>query len=307
MRAKVTELPLLRVPLLYFATHSVRQVIQDRRSHVEAPHLHRSASQYGASTMVMLPKGVRETARRIRNIRHWKAGTAGNIARTAWPRTTHDILLLHIREVSETLSLGLQYAYNSFIEGDVVEFGTASGTTALLLARTMIAAEMTRPKKQLHLFDSFAGLPEATSSVDRGSFEVRSGIWTPGSCMVLSKDDLERLIQTVIEPNRIVIHAGWFADTIRWLKPDQKFCFIHFDGDMYQSTIDAIGGLLKKHAISNGAIICFDDWNCGQASPKHGERRAWSELIAEFGIEFSDWRAYSTMGRGFFIHDYRRS
>jgi O-methyltransferase len=257
--------------------------------------------------MVMLPKSVRETARRIRNVRHWKAGTAGNVARHAWPRTIHDILLLHIREVSETLSLGLQYAYNSFIEGDVVEFGTASGTTALLLARTMVAAEMTRPKKQLHLFDSFAGLPKAQSAVDQDSFEVRSGIWTPGSCMVLAKEDLQRLIQTVIEPNRLIIHTGWFSETVPLLKPDQKFCFIHFDGDMYQSTIDAIGGLLRKNAISKGSLICFDDWNCGQASPRHGERRAWSELVKEFEIEFSDWRAYSTMGCGFFIHNYRRS
>jgi O-methyltransferase len=249
-------------------------------------------------------RGAREAARPLRNIRHWKAGTAGNVARHAWPRTARDIVLLHVREVSETLSLGLKYAYNSFIEGDVVEFGTAS---ALVLARTMKAAELTRPKKQLHLFDSFSGLPPAASTVDRESYEVRSGIWAPGSCTGLSPNDLTKLVQTEIEPSRIFIHAGWFFDTVPLLDEEQKFCFVHFDGDMYQSTIDAIGGLLRKKSISNGAIICFDDWNCGQASPDHGERRAWRELVAQFAIEYSDWRAYSTMGRGFFIHDYRRS
>jgi len=81
---------------------------------------------------------------------------------------------------------------------------------------------------------------------------------------------------------------------------------VHFDGDLYQSTIDAIGGLLKIGAISNGAIICFDDWNCSQADPNVGERRAWRELSEQYEIEFSDFRSYSTGGRGFFIHGYRR-
>jgi O-methyltransferase len=249
----------------------------------------------------------RAAARQARGaIKYGMLGFLGRIAGNAWPRTTTDILELHIREVSVTLALGLTYAYNSFIEGDIVEFGTASGTTALLLARAMIAAELTRPKKTLHLFDSFTGLPDATSSVDRESYEVRAGIWTPGSCKVLSKDQLVKLCGTVMEPSRIVVHPGWFSDTVTKLDPAQKFCFIHFDGDMYQSTVDAIGGLLKMGAISNGAIICFDDWNCSQANPNHGERRAWRELVEEFDVEFSDWRAYSTMGRAFFIHDYRR-
>jgi O-methyltransferase len=233
-------------------------------------------------------------------------GLPGRLAGNAWPPTTLDILNLHIREVSVSLALGVTYAYNSCIDGDVVEFGTASGTTAFVLARAMVAAEMSRPKKQLHLFDSFAGLPEATSPVDRQSFEVRSGMWKPGGCKVLSKSALLKLCSGAIESSRIVIHAGWFADTVSQLDPKQRFCFVHFDGDMYQSTIDAIGGLLKRGALSNGAIICFDDWNCGQANPDFGERRAWRELVEEFDINFSDWRSYSTMGRGFFIHDYRR-
>jgi len=220
--------------------------------------------------------------------------------------TVEDVLQLHGREVVVALSIGVQYAYNTFIEGDIVEFGTATGATARAIARAMLAAETARPKKQLHLFDSFIGLPEATSEVDKASYEVRTGIWAPGTCRLLSKDQLFDCCSQIIGPERVIMHEGWFSDTVVKLSPSQKFSFVHFDGDLYQSTIDAIGGLLKLGAISNGAIICFDDWNCSQADPNVGERRAWRELVEQYQIEFSDFRSYSTMGRGFFIHQYRR-
>ena len=182
-----------------------------------------------------------------------------------------------------------------------------SGTTATAIARAMVVAERSRQRKALHLFDSFVGLPEATSEVDKNSFEIRAGIWLPGTCRVLNKEELFQSCSGIIEPERVVIHDGWFADTVPLIAADQKFSFIHFDGDLYQSTIDAIGNLLQRGAISNGAVICFDDWNCGQADPNSGERRAWRDLAERYAIVYSDWRAYSTMGRSFFIHDYRRS
>ena len=77
------------------------------------------------------------------------------------------IAQLHSSEVQTTLSLGVLYVYSSFIEGDVVEFGTMSGTTATAIARVMVVAERSRQRKALHLFDSFVGLPEATSAVDK--------------------------------------------------------------------------------------------------------------------------------------------
>jgi hypothetical protein len=241
-----------------------------------------------------------------------RGGLLRKLALTEFARRTvllreRDIAQLHDREVATTLSLGIQYAYNSFIEGDVVEFGTAFGVTARVISRAMLVAERARPKKTLHLFDSFVGLPDATSDVDRNSFEFRTGVWRAGICKLLTKDELFEQCAGIVGAERVKIHEGWFKDTVARIPPEQKFAFIHFDGDMYQSTIDAIGGLFARGAISNGAVICFDDWNCGQADPNFGERKAWSELTRTYDVKFSAWRSYSTMGQSFFIHDYRRS
>jgi O-methyltransferase len=218
-----------------------------------------------------------------------------------------DIAHLSYREVEQALSIAVLWVYDSAIEGDIVEFGTATGLSAQVIARAMAVAGKSRPRKKLHLFDSFSGLPEATSAVDRDSYEYRSGVWYAGLMKVLTEDQLSEACAKIIGPESVVIHPGWFADTVPRLQPSQKFSFIHFDGDLYQSTIDAIGGLLQVGAIANGAVICFDDWNCGQADPNYGERRAWSELTARYQIQWGDWRAYGTMGRSFFIHDYQGS
>lgn len=231
---------------------------------------------------------------------------AEHTARDVGP-SKYELLRLYEHEVAIALSMGIQYCYGNFIEGEIVEFGTASGFTARVIARAMNAAERNRPLKRLHLFDSFIGLPEATSEVDRNSYEVRAGIWTPGTCRLLSKKELLESCSRIIPAERIVIHEGWFKDTVAQLPDGQRFAFIHFDGDLYQSTLDAIGGLLEKGAISNGAIICFDDWNCGRADPNFGERKAWNDLAEKYHVTFSDWRSYGTMGKAFFIHDYWRT
>ena len=237
----------------------------------------------------------------------WFLRTGGFTQLPSRRLSNFDISQLHYREVEEALSIAVLWVYDSSIEGDIVEFGTATGFSSRVIAHAMAVAQTSLPRRKLHLFDSFEGFPEATSQVDRDSHEYRSGVWYAGLMKRLTKEQLFDACANVVGPESIVIHAGWFADTVPLLPAGQKFGFVHFDGDLYQSTIDAIGGLLKAGAIANGAVICFDDWNCGQADPNFGERRAWSELVERYKIQCSDWRAYSTMGRSFFIHNYRRT
>jgi O-methyltransferase len=217
-----------------------------------------------------------------------------------------DLLRLVEHDRAVALSLAVQYAYHSYVEGDLAEFGTATGVTARAIARAMLASERDRPTKRLHLFDSFAGHPEPTSDVDKNSFEVRTGVWKAGFPRLLSKDELFRSCSRILPAERIVMYEGWFKDTVAQLPPSQKFAFVHFHGDLYQSAIDSVGGLFERGAISNGAIICFSGYNTGQADPKRGEGGAWRELVGRFAVAASDWRAYGSLGQSFLIHDYRK-
>jgi hypothetical protein len=225
-----------------------------------------------------------------------------------------DILLLHAKEVARTLTLSTQYLNTAHVIGDIAEFGTMGGFSARTLAAAMIydlrrqpitdegAGE--NPFRRLQLFDSFEGLPEITSPVDLESPHVVSGAWARGGCKVLSAPELRAMIQRVIPPHRFQIHHGWFADTVQKLPSDTRFAMIHFDGDLYQSTIDALVPCFANGFISRGAVICFDDWNVNRSIPSHGERRAWTELVERFQIEASHSGDYAATGTKFIIHSY---
>ncbi|MBT9143398.1 MAG: hypothetical protein DDT29_01801 [Dehalococcoidia bacterium] len=84
-------------------------------------------------------------------------------------------------EEHKKLSISVEYVCEARVEGDIAEFGTMSGRTASIIARAMLRYDHheTGPKN-LHLFDSFKGLPKAESDVDKESPHVISGVWGGG-------------------------------------------------------------------------------------------------------------------------------
>jgi O-methyltransferase len=226
-----------------------------------------------------------------------------------------DILILPAKEIAKTLTLCVQYINSSHVNGDIAEFGTMGGFSARTLAMAMVFdlqrqplgrhASGENPFRKLRLFDSFEGLPEITSPIDQVSPHVLTGAWAKGGCKVLAAPELRALIGKVIPPHRFELYEGWFADTVKTLPPETRFAMIHFDGDLYQSTMDALEPLFAGGMISTGAILCFDDWNANRALPTVGERQAWKELVEKFDIEASSGGDYSVGGTRFIIHSYR--
>jgi O-methyltransferase len=226
-----------------------------------------------------------------------------------------DILILPAKEIARTLTLCVQYINSAHVIGDVAEFGTMGGFSARTLAMSMVydlqrqplakSASGENPFRMLRLFDSFEGLPEITSPVDQGAPHVISGAWAKGGCKVLAAPELRAQVSKILPPHRIELYEGWFADTVKTLPPETRFAMIHFDGDLYQSTIDALDPLFANGMISTGAVLCFDDWNANRAIPTTGERQAWKELVEKHGIEASSGGDYSVGGSRFIIHSYR--
>jgi O-methyltransferase len=226
-----------------------------------------------------------------------------------------DVLILPAKEIARTLTLCVQYINSSHVNGDVAEFGTMGGFSARAIAMSMVFDPQRQPItdknagenpfRKLRLFDSFEGLPEITSPIDQVSPHVVSGAWAKGGCKVLAAPQLRALIGKVLPPHRFEIYEGWFADTVKRLPPETRFAMIHFDGDLYQSTMDALEPCFARGFISRGAVLCFDDWNANRAIPTVGERQAWKELVEKFEIEASSGGDYSVGGTRFIIHSYR--
>jgi O-methyltransferase len=219
-----------------------------------------------------------------------------------------DVLILPAKEIARTLTLSVMYINSADIKGDIVEFGTMGGFTARTLANAMVfdpRYQPNQPLRKLRLFDSFEGLPEITSKVDLESQHVKSGTWSKGGCRILSAAELRIMVECIIPPSRVQIYEGWFADTVKQLPDDTRLALIHFDGDLYSSTMDALAPCFERGFVSKGAAICFDDWNVNEADPEAGERKAWADLVSRFKIVASHSGDYSIQGTKFIVHSYR--
>ena len=146
------------------------------------------------------------------------------------------------------------------LEGSFAECGVFNGGTALLLSR--VTAEHDR---EIHLFDSFEGLPEPDRNYDPG-FEA-------GDFKSASADAVRSLLADV--PSPVEIHEGFVPETFAGLE-DLDFSFVHIDVDLYQSCLDACHFFYPR--LVPGGMMAFDDHGFPDT---RGMRHAVEEFFAD--------------------------
>lgn len=216
-------------------------------------------------------------------------------------------------DVYKDITKSVSYCFISSVDGDFAEFGTCTGYTASLIAYAInFYSQRLQKHEQAHnilkrelcLFDSFEGFPEATLPEDMNSPHVASGMWGAGTAKGLDARQLENLVQGYLPSEQINIYEGWYKDTLSTIGKDKRFAFVHMDCDLYESTIDVLRYLFSNEHVSQGAMLLFDNWYCNKASADFAERRAWLTLNDEFEINFSELGMYACVGHRLIIHSY---
>ncbi len=204
----------------------------------------------------------------------------------------------------------LEFVTIGGVVGDVLEFGVLGGWSARIFAEVM---RDIFNLSDFHLFDSFEGLPDYTSTVDITSYEIGGrNIWADK--MRLPDEFLKQFgqphqwhirdrLSEVIRPERIIVHKGYYAETLNKML-DLKASVVHLDCDLYQSTVEVLEGLTRLNALQDGCVLLFDDWNCNKGNPNFGERRAFQEfLLGQDRFIASHWFSYGYNGTAFILHD----
>jgi O-methyltransferase len=146
------------------------------------------------------------------------------------------------------------------LDGEVLECGVFRGGTALLAADTLQSREAQR---HVHLFDTFAGMPQTIKGVDRferGDFDTTS---------------VEQVEALLAPYSSVRIHAGYIPDTFEGLDVE-RIAWAHVDVDTYKSVLDCIEFIYPR--LVPGGYLIFDDYgfpSCVSA------RRAVDEAFAE--------------------------
>lgn len=188
-----------------------------------------------------------------------------------WTMTSYDRLF--------ALVVAVRYVVANQIPGTIVECGVWRGGSMQAVARTLM--ELKAADRDLHLFDTFEGMPPP-QEMDRrlagppAEELMRSG---PRAGLVRAVADLEDvragMEQTGYPRERIHYHPGRVEDTIPAQAPEE-IALLRLDTDWYESTKHELEHLYER--VSPGGPVIVDDYDYWE-----GARKAVDEFIAETG------------------------
>jgi len=175
----------------------------------------------------------------------------------------------------------VRYVTRHRIPGDVVECGVWRGGSMQAVARTLLAAGDTT--RDLHLFDTYEGMPPPTDRDVRRSDERTadellaaespddSKVWA-----VATLDDVQDGFSRVPYPSeRVHFVQGKVEDTVPQFAP-AHIALLRLDTDWYESTRHELEHLYPR--LSPGGVLLLDDYGYWE-----GAREAVDEFLDESG------------------------
>ena len=171
------------------------------------------------------------------------------------------------------------------VPGDLVETGVWRGGTAIYLRAVLVALGDTR--RTVWACDSFAGLPEADP--ERYPVDVPLRLHEHRELAVGLDRVQANFARYGLLDDQVRFVPGWFRDTLPKLATEiDAIAVLRLDGDMYESTMDALTHL--EPLVAPGGFVIVDDYNGIEAC-----RRAVTEHRARHGItaplQGVDWTA----------------
>jgi len=172
------------------------------------------------------------------------------------------------------------------IPGDLIETGVWRGGAAILM-RAVLAA-YGDDQRSVWLADSFRGLPRPDA--ERYPADADDPHWRYPELAVPLDEVKENFARYGLLDDRVRFLEGWFSKTLPQA-PIERLAILRMDGDMYESTMDAMTHLYPK--VSAGGFVIVDDYyldGCRKAVDDYRQKHSISEEI--FGIDqcASFWR-----------------
>jgi O-methyltransferase len=156
------------------------------------------------------------------------------------------------------------------IPGDLIETGVWRGGGTIFM-RGFLAAHGVRDRA-VWVADSFDGIPPPSLPEDQGY--VMSKDVQPFAAVPLP--DVRELFERYdLLDDQVRFLPGWFRDTLP-TAPIERLALMRLDGDLYESTMDALTALYDK--LSPGGFVVIDDYGsvppCRQAVETFRSARA---------------------------------
>jgi O-methyltransferase len=171
---------------------------------------------------------------------------------TGWPRSAHTMIGL---KRLDNIQFCVEDVLASGVPGDLIETGVwRGGATIFMRAILKVHGDI---RRKVFVADSFQGLPppnELKYPQDTG--DTLHSFQELAIPLERVRDNFARY---GLLDEQVSFLKGWFRDTLP-AAPIERLAVARLDGDMYESTLDALVNLYPK--LSVGGYLIVDDYGC---------------------------------------------
>lgn len=153
----------------------------------------------------------------------------------------------------DNLEYCIKDVVTSGIEGDLIETGVWRGGATIFMKAVLNVLE--DKHRIVWVADSFEGLPKPNP--ERYAADWNDEHYKVKELAISMETVRSNFEKYDLLDDRIVFLKGWFKDTLP-SAPIKKLSILRLDGDMYESTWDALVNLYPK--LSCGGYVIIDDW-----------------------------------------------
>jgi O-methyltransferase len=144
------------------------------------------------------------------------------------------------------------------VSGDLIETGVWRGGASIYM-RGVLKAHDVRDRT-VWVADSFRGLPPPDA--ERYPEDAPSRWHTADELAVSVEEVKENFRRYGLLDDQVRFLEGWFRDTLPTVR-DREWALIRLDGDMYESTNDALSNLYP--GLAPGGFVIVDDYSSVEA------------------------------------------
>jgi hypothetical protein len=169
-------------------------------------------------------------------------------------------------------------------EGDIVEFGTLTGSTSEIMAKNC--------DNKIFTIDGWKGLPKSEKELPH------NGVWNEGA-FTGNKNEVENILGNY---KNVTMIDSWInqLDTPKSYGIG-KIIGANIDVDIYESTIDSLTWLDKCEWVDDEVIVRFDDWD----HPCNGDSEMRRQVSLHNKAAYNDFlKSTGYTSESLFVSDY---
>lgn len=180
----------------------------------------------------------------------------------------------------ENVAACLESIRRERVSGDLIECGVWRGGTTVFMRGFLKAFGIA--DRTVWVADSFAGLPPPSLPQDEGN-DLSAAKYP---MLAISLETVQDVFARYhLLDGQVRFLPGWFKDTLP-RAPIERLALLRIDGDLYESTWDALTALYPR--LSAGGFVIVDDYHCIPACRQAVDEYRQREGIAS-PLEAIDW------------------